>query len=72
MKPLAACLVALVALATCAREDGQPDPEPQVLVPCHPGAGEDDPLACPPVDAGIDAATDAWPDARPDAPIAAP
>jgi hypothetical protein len=68
MKLLAACLVALVALATCAREDGQPDPEPQVLVPCHPDASEDDPLACPPVDAGVDSTADAWRDA----PIAAP
>lgn len=42
------CLVlSLLALATCAREDGNPDPAPQVLVPC---IGQ----ACPP-DAGIDA-----------------
>ncbi|NVB79364.1 MAG: hypothetical protein HOV81_13300 [Kofleriaceae bacterium] len=51
-------LVALAAFA-CTREDYEPDPKPQTLVPCDPSAAEDDPLACPPdaaVDAGIDAA----------------
>ena len=36
------------ALNACSREDGQPDPPPQVLVPCDRDAGEGDPLACPP------------------------
>jgi hypothetical protein len=55
-----AILVALVSSATCARESGEPEPEPQVLVPCDPQAADDDPLACPPApDAGVDAAVDA-------------
>jgi hypothetical protein len=57
-----AILVAFATLATCARESGEPEPEPQVLVPCDPNATEDDPLGCPPVDAGIDAPVDAAPD----------
>jgi hypothetical protein len=69
MKTIIAAVIALaslIALATCARENGLPEPEPQVLVPCDPDASEDDPLACPPdagVDAGIDAAVDAAVDA---------
>ena len=47
-----ACLLLGLCAATCAREDGQPDPPQQVLVPCD---------ACLP-DAGIDA-LDAGPDA---------
>jgi hypothetical protein len=63
-----AILVVLAALAiTCTREDGQPDPAPQVLVPCDPHAPDGDPLACPPgsIDAGVDAAIDAMTDASP-------
>ena len=53
-------LLALVGvLATCARDDGEPDPQPQHLVPCHHDAGPDDPLACPPPDGGVDAGVDA-------------
>lgn len=58
---LLAVLVAATALgmlATCDREDGQPDPPTQVLVPCDPKAPDGDPLACPP-DAAIDAPADA-------------
>ena len=62
-----AILIALVTSATCARENGEPDPEPQVLVPCDEAATEDDPLACPTPDAGVDA-TIAPVDAAPDAP----
>jgi hypothetical protein len=48
-------VAAAVALATCTREDGTPDPPVQQLVPCHPDAGAGDPLACPPRDGGVDA-----------------
>jgi hypothetical protein len=59
MKTIALVLFALLA-AACNKEDGEPDPPVHELVPCHPDAGSDDPLACPPVDAGGDAAvTDA-------------
>ena len=64
---LALLVAALAALATCSREDGQPDPPTQVLVPCDPKAPDGDPLACPP-DAAIDAAVDAPPDSPADAP----
>jgi hypothetical protein len=64
---LAVLVAALAALATCSREDGQPDPPTQVLVPCDPRAADGDPLACPP-DAAIDAAIDAPVDAPTDAP----
>jgi hypothetical protein len=61
MKTLALAVAALLAGAfiSCAREDGLPDPEPQVLVPCDPRASDDDPLACPPGDPGLDAGIDA-------------
>ena len=52
---LAGLAIAALAVVACAREDYEPDPATQTLVPCDPGAAEDDPLACPP-DAGIDAA----------------
>jgi hypothetical protein len=52
MMRLVLVAVALAMLvATCAREDGEPDPPVRPLVPCHRDAGSDDPLACPP-DAG--------------------
>lgn len=52
---LLAFAFALATLATCARDDGEPDPPVRSLVPCHPDAGADDPLACPPPgDAGVD------------------
>lgn len=69
MKEVALVLVsilALSALVTCVRDDGQPDPAPQELVPCDPSAGSDDPLACPPVDAGLDAGVDAPPGVQPE------
>jgi hypothetical protein len=56
----AAVLFALVcglSIYACARDDGEPDPPLQTLIPCDPDAGVDDPLACAPVDAGIDGAT---------------
>ncbi|MDB4955452.1 MAG: hypothetical protein JWO36_3021 [Myxococcales bacterium] len=58
---LLAGLVALAGLVNCDREDGQPDPKAQVLVPCDPHAPDGDPLACPPgaIDAGVDAPADA-------------
>jgi hypothetical protein len=58
---LVAGLVAIAALINCAREDGEPDPKTQVLLPCDPQAPVGDPLACPPgaIDAGVgDAAGD--------------
>ena len=64
MKRAALALIVLTAAAvgiTCAREDGEPDPPIQVLVPCDEGAPAGDPSACPPVDAGVDAAIDAVP-----------
>ena len=64
---LAVLVAALAVLATCDREDGQPDPPTQVLVPCDPKATDGDPLACPP-DASVDAAVDAPIDAAADAP----
>jgi len=66
-----------VGLGACQREDGQPDPPVQALVPCDPAAGSGDPLACPPadaqvdaprIDAGVGAPIDAPADATPDAP----
>ena len=63
-----AILIALLTSATCAREKGEPEPEPQVLVPCDEAAAEGDPLACPTPDAGVDAGVDAPIDAPPDAP----
>jgi hypothetical protein len=71
MKHLALLFVlaaAIAALVTCARDDGQPDPPLQTLVPCDPSGAAGDPLACPP-DAAVDAAPDAAPDAAVDAPI---
>jgi len=68
MNRAAVALIVLVAAAvgiTCAREDVEPDPPTQVLVPCDEGAPAGDPSACPPVDAGVDGALDAAP---PDAP----
>jgi hypothetical protein len=55
MKTLTLVMLALlVSVATCNQEDGEPDPPVRELVPCHPDAGSDDPLACPPpVDAGV-------------------
>ena len=58
MKPVALLLVlglAIATLVTCARDDGEPDPPLQTLVPCDPTAAVGDPLACPP-DAAVDAA----------------
>ena len=57
MKTLTIVTLALLAfVATCNKDDGEPDPPVRALVPCHPDAGSDDPLACPPpVDAGVDA-----------------
>jgi hypothetical protein len=57
MKAIALVILAiLIAIATCTKDDGEPDPPVRGLVPCHPDAGSDDPLACPPpVDAGVDA-----------------
>ncbi|HUJ59121.1 MAG TPA: hypothetical protein VLX92_11535 [Kofleriaceae bacterium] len=56
MKPLILLALVLAALvATCTREDGEPDPPVRQLVPCNPDAGAGDPLACPPIDAGVDA-----------------
>lgn len=52
-------VLGLGLVATCAREDGEPDPPVQQLVPCHPDAGPGDPLACPTPDAGLDAGVDA-------------
>lgn len=52
--------IAMLLLAACTREDGQPDPPVQVLVPCDPAAPDGDPLACP-VDAGVDASVDGTP-----------
>jgi hypothetical protein len=60
-----AAAAALAALGNCSREDGQPDPPTQVLVPCDPRAADGDPLACPP-DAAVDAAIDGPVDAPPD------
>jgi hypothetical protein len=55
MKKLALAVVVAMAVYACTQEDGEPDPPTQHLVPCHPDAGSDDPLACPPaVDAGVD------------------
>jgi hypothetical protein len=51
-------VVFFIALAACTREDGEPDPPIQVLVPCDPAAPAGGPLACP-VDAGVDAVVDA-------------
>ena len=64
MKRTALVLIVLAAAAvglTCAREDGEPDPPTQVLVPCDEGAPAGDPSACPSVDAGADARADAVP-----------
>jgi hypothetical protein len=47
-------ILVAIALTACTREDGEPDPPVQVLVPCDPAAPAGDPLACP-VDAGVDA-----------------
>ena len=58
MTRLVLCLAIAAAVLgiTCAREDGEPDPPVQVLVPCDPTAMPGDPLACPPPpDAAIDA-----------------
>jgi hypothetical protein len=44
---LALWLAAGLALVSCTREDGLPDPPPQTLVPCDPDAGAGAPLACP-------------------------
>ena len=57
MRATALVIVALlIAIATCTKDDGEPDPPVRGLVPCHPDAGSDDPLTCPPpVDAGVDA-----------------
>ena len=68
--PVLAGLVALAAVINCAREDGEPDPKTQVLVPCDPHAGPGDPLACPDgaIDAGVDAALDSPADAPSDVP----
>ena len=49
---LAIALLPLVA--SCARDDGSPDPPVQPLVLCDTDAGAGDPLACPPA-AAIDA-----------------
>jgi hypothetical protein len=59
-KPIILVFLGAAAIAglTCTREDGQPDPPQQVLVPCDPTAPGGDPSACPP-DAGVDAAIDA-------------
>ena len=67
---LLALLLGGVFLA-CNREDGQPDPPLQVLVPCDPAAPAGSPLSCPDlgvagdggqdagaIDAGADATTD--------------
>ena len=48
-----------VATSSCTREDGLPDPPPQMLVPSNPSASADSPLACQPdaavaLDAGVD------------------
>ena len=48
------CLGSLV-LGACDRDDGEPDPAPQQLVPCDPRAAEGDPSACPPDAAPTDA-----------------
>jgi hypothetical protein len=49
MKAIALVILALlIAIATCTKDDGEPDPPVRGLVPCHPDAGIDDPLACPP------------------------
>jgi hypothetical protein len=48
-------LALLIAIATCTKDDGEPDPPIRELVPCHPDAGNDDPLVCPPTDASVDA-----------------
>ncbi len=60
MTRVAVCLAIAAGLVgiTCAREDGEPDPKVQVLVPCDPTAMPGDPLACPPPDAAIDAYPD--------------
>ncbi len=51
---VAIVLVAAAALAwSCNREDGEPDPPVQMLVPCDPSAPADDPSACPPEDASL-------------------
>lgn len=39
-------LAIVLLLASWKRETGEPDPPVQQLVPCHPAAGSDDPLAC--------------------------
>jgi hypothetical protein len=58
MTKLVLAIVVAMAAYACTREDGEPDPPVQTLVPCHPDAGSDDPLACPPpVDAGVDGGT---------------
>jgi len=56
-------MVLLVLLTTCSRDDREPDPPTQVLVPCDPAAADGDPLACPADDAGIDASPGEQPDA---------
>jgi len=60
-------LALLMLLTTCSRDDSEPDPPTQTLVPCDPAATEGDPLACPAPDAGVDAA----PGERPDAGVTA-
>jgi hypothetical protein len=47
--------LAIVAMHGCDRDDGQPDPPDQTLVPCDPQAAADDPTACPPDAAPPDA-----------------
>ena len=59
MRTRALILVALefasLAIAACDRDDGEPDPAPQQLVPCDLSAPDGDPTACPPDAAPLDA-----------------
>jgi hypothetical protein len=45
MRWFVACL--LLCAAGCTREDGEPDPPIQQLVPCDHDAAPSSPLACP-------------------------